>query len=87
MIAQHPDCAKSSRLNLFLDAGFSHSAAMYFHVVGVYGIYDNAIDGLFNETADVHSEEGTHLLGYEGNLMHATDASMLDVLWSSFNEE
>ena len=75
LIAQDPDCAKSFRLDLLLDAGFSHAAGIHCNVAGIHGIviYYTSIGELLNQPVHAHSEEGTHLLANEYYLFRATD--------------
>lgn len=67
LIAQDPDCAKSSRLDLLLEAGFSHAAGIHFHVAGIHGIviYYTTIGDKLNQPVDAQSEEGTLILANE----------------------
>jgi hypothetical protein len=75
LIAQDPDCAKSSRLDLLLEAGFSHAAGIHFNVAGIHGIviYYTAIGDKLNQPVDAQSEEGTRMLANEYYLQRATD--------------
>jgi hypothetical protein len=74
-IAQDPDSAKSSRLALLLEAGFTHAAGIHFNVAGVHGIvlYYTTIGQQLNQPMDTLTDEGTRLLANEYYLFRATD--------------
>jgi hypothetical protein len=74
-LVQDPDTAKSRRLSLIQEAGFTHAAGIHFNNGGVEGvvIYYTTIGSELNQPFDIGSPEGQRTLANEFYLLRATE--------------